>query len=62
VRFIEVRDDGPTAHSRPIGDFERAFDDPVFWRSLSNTFVFTAVSMALIVVLGKVQLRSPMKS
>lgn len=34
--------------------FQRAFDDPVFWRSLGNTFVFTAVSMLLIVVLGKV--------
>ncbi len=35
-------------------NFRRAFDDPVFWRSLGNTFVFTAVSMVLIVVLGKV--------
>jgi multiple sugar transport system permease protein len=35
-------------------NFERAFDDPVFWRSLGNTFVFTAASMVLIVVLGKV--------
>jgi multiple sugar transport system permease protein len=35
-------------------NFRRAFDDPVFWRSLGNTFVFTAISMALIVILGKV--------
>lgn len=35
-------------------NFRRAFDDPVFWRSLGNTFVFTAISMVLIVVLGKV--------
>ncbi|NKE61290.1 sugar ABC transporter permease [Lentzea sp. PSKA42] len=35
-------------------NFERAFDDPVFWKSLGNTFVFTLVSMVLIVVLGKV--------
>ena len=35
-------------------NFERVFDDPVFWRSLGNTFLFTAVSMALIVVFGKV--------
>jgi multiple sugar transport system permease protein len=35
-------------------NFERAFADPVFWRSLSNTLVFTGVSMVLIVVLGKV--------
>ncbi len=34
--------------------FRRAFDDPVFWQSLGNTFVFTAVSMVLIVVLGKI--------
>ena len=26
----------------------------MFWRSLRNTFVFTAISMVLIVVLGKV--------
>jgi multiple sugar transport system permease protein len=35
-------------------NFSRAFDDPVFWRSLGNTLVFTGVSMVLIVVLGKV--------
>lgn len=35
-------------------NFERAFDDPVFWQSLLNTLVFTGVSMVLIVVLGKV--------
>ncbi|HCT75291.1 MAG TPA: ABC transporter permease [Micromonosporaceae bacterium] len=35
-------------------NFERVFDDPVFWRSLRNTFLFTGVSMLLIVVLGKV--------
>jgi multiple sugar transport system permease protein len=37
-----------------LRNFERIFDDPVFWRSLGNTFVFTAISMVLIVVLGKV--------
>jgi ABC-type sugar transport system permease subunit len=35
-------------------NFAAIFHDPVFWRSLGNTFVFTAVSMVLIVVLGKV--------
>jgi multiple sugar transport system permease protein len=35
-------------------NFERAFDDPVFWRSLGNTLIFTGVSMVLIVLLGKV--------
>ncbi|WP_020519691.1 carbohydrate ABC transporter permease [Catelliglobosispora koreensis] len=35
-------------------NFEAAFSDPVFWRSLGNTFLFTSVSMVLIVILGKV--------
>ncbi|MEU4419825.1 sugar ABC transporter permease [Actinoplanes sp. NPDC024001] len=37
-----------------LRNFQRVFEDPVFWRSLGNTFVFTLISMALIVVLGKV--------
>src|SRR6266508_6305310 len=37
-----------------LRNFRRAFDDPVFWQSLKNTLVFTAISMALIVVLGKI--------
>jgi multiple sugar transport system permease protein len=37
-----------------LRNFERVFDDPVFWQSLGNTFVFTLISMVLIVVLGKV--------
>ena len=37
-----------------LRNFDLVFDDPVFWRSLWNTLIFTGVSMALIVVLGKV--------
>jgi multiple sugar transport system permease protein len=37
-----------------LHNFQRVFDDPVFWRSLGNTFIFTSISMLLIVVLGKV--------
>lgn len=37
-----------------FNNFEAIFGDPVFWRSLGNTFVFTGISMVLIVVLGKV--------
>jgi multiple sugar transport system permease protein len=37
-----------------LQNFDRIFDDPIFWRSLWNTFVFTAVSMLFIVVFGKV--------
>ncbi len=35
-------------------NFRLVFEDPVFWRSLWNTLIFTGVSMVLIVVLGKV--------
>jgi multiple sugar transport system permease protein len=37
-----------------LRNFERVFDDPVFWEALGNTLVFTAISMVFIVVLGKV--------
>src|SRR5690606_40015554 len=36
-----------------LRNFERAFGDPVFWRSLRNTFVFTTVSMVLVLLLGE---------
>jgi len=52
--FSDVTAGDPSFHWAGLRTFERALDDPVFWRSLRNTFVFTAVSMALIVVLGKV--------
>jgi ABC-type sugar transport system permease subunit len=37
-----------------LRNFKLVFEDPVFWRSLWNTLIFTGVSMVLIVVLGKV--------
>src|SRR5919107_5463148 len=37
-----------------LRNFDRIFADPVFWRSLRNTLVFTAISMLLIVICGKV--------
>jgi multiple sugar transport system permease protein len=37
-----------------LDNFRAIFDDPVFWKSLGNTMLFTGVSMVLIVVLGKV--------
>jgi multiple sugar transport system permease protein len=37
-----------------LRNFDAIFDDPVFWRSLWNTLIFTSISMVLIVVLGKV--------
>ena len=52
--FSDVTAGDPSFQWAGLRTFERALDDPVFWRSLRNTFVFTVVSMALIVVLGKV--------
>ena len=37
-----------------LANFRAIFDDPVFWRSLGNTFLFTTASMLFIVVFGKV--------
>ncbi len=37
-----------------LRNFAAIFSDPVFWVSLRNTFVFTAVSMLLIVIFGKI--------
>src|SRR6187401_513964 len=37
-----------------LRNFRRAFDDPVFWRALKNTLVYTAISMVLILLLARV--------
>jgi multiple sugar transport system permease protein len=52
--FSDVTAGDPSFDFVGLRNFQRAFDDPVFWRSLGNTFLFTIVSMVLIVVLGKV--------
>jgi multiple sugar transport system permease protein len=44
----------PTFNWAGLSAYRRAFADPVFWRSLWNTLVFTGISMALIIVLGKI--------
>jgi multiple sugar transport system permease protein len=36
-----------------LQNFEAIFDDPIFWRSLRNSLIFTAVTVALTVVLAK---------
>ena len=35
-------------------NFEAIFHDPIFWRALRNTLVFTAITMVLVVVLAKI--------
>lgn len=52
--FSDVTAGDPSFDWVGLRNFDRIFDDPVFWQALGNTFVFTAVSMALIIVLGKV--------
>jgi multiple sugar transport system permease protein len=52
--FSDVTAGDPSFDWAGLRNFRRAFDDPVFWRSLGNTLLFTVVSMVLIVLLGKV--------
>lgn len=52
--FSDVSAGDPSYDFVGFRNFTRVFDDPVFWRAVSNTFVFTLISMALIVLLGKV--------
>lgn len=52
--FSDVSAGDPSFNWAGVRNFTRAFDDPVFWRSLGNTFVFTGVSMVFIVLFGKI--------
>jgi multiple sugar transport system permease protein len=52
--FSDVTTGDPSYDWAGLTNFRRVFDDDVFWQSLQNTFVFTIVSMVLIVILGKV--------
>jgi multiple sugar transport system permease protein len=52
--FSDVTAGDPSFDWAGLSNYQHVFEDPVFWRSLRNTFVFTIVSMALIVVLGKI--------
>lgn len=51
--FSDVTTGDPSYNWTGLENFRRVFADQVFWQSLQNTFVFTVVSMLLIVVLGK---------
>jgi len=52
--FSDVTAGDPSYDWVGFQNFADIFDDPVFWRSLGNTFLFTLISMALILVFGKV--------
>jgi ABC-type sugar transport system permease subunit len=51
--FSDVTAGDPSFDWVGLDNFSAIFGDPVFWRALRNTLVFTVISMVLIVVLGK---------
>jgi multiple sugar transport system permease protein len=51
--FSDVTVGDPSFDWVGLRNFEGIFDDPVFWRSLRNTVIFTVISMALTIVLAK---------
>ncbi|MGI5167036.1 carbohydrate ABC transporter permease [Spirillospora sp. CA-253888] len=52
--FSDVTTGDPSFDFVGLDNFTAVFDDGVFWRSLWNTLLFTACSMVLIVVFGKI--------
>jgi len=52
--FSDVTGGDPTFDWVGWRNFDAIFADPVFWRALRNTLVFTVISMLLIVICGKV--------
>jgi multiple sugar transport system permease protein len=51
--FSDVSAGDPSFDWVGLENFRAILDDPVFWRSLQNTLVFTAIAMVLILVLAK---------
>ncbi len=51
--FSDVTTGDPSFDWVGLENFQAIFHDPVFWRALRNTLVFTVISMVLVVVLGK---------
>jgi multiple sugar transport system permease protein len=52
--FSDVTAGDPSYDWVGLRNFQRVFDDPVFWQSLWNTLIFTGVSMFFIVLFGKI--------
>jgi len=51
--FSDVTVGNPSFDWVGFDNFQAIFDDPVFWRSLRNTVIFTVISMLLVIVLAK---------
>ena len=52
--FSDVTAGDPSYNWVGARNYLRIFHDPVFWTSFENTLIFTAISMVLIVVFGKI--------
>jgi multiple sugar transport system permease protein len=52
--FTNVTVGSPGLHFTGLDTFQAVLHDPVFWTALRNTFVFTLVSQALVVVLSTI--------
>lgn len=52
--FSDVTAGNPSYDFVGTRNYTRIFADPVFWKSFENTLIFTAISMVLIVVFGKI--------
>lgn len=52
--FTDVTAGDPSLDWAGLSNFRAIFRDPIFWRSLRNTLVFTVVSMSFTVVLAKI--------
>jgi multiple sugar transport system permease protein len=51
--FSDVTVGDPSFDWVGFRNFDAIFDDPVFWRSLRNTVIFTVIAMAITVVVAK---------
>lgn len=52
--FSDITAGDPSFDWVGLRNYRAIFEDGTFWQSLGNTLVFTVISMALVVVLGKV--------
>jgi multiple sugar transport system permease protein len=50
--FTDVTTGDPSLDFVGLRSYRQVLDDPIFWRSLRNTLLFTGISMVLIVVLA----------
>jgi multiple sugar transport system permease protein len=52
--FTDITTGDPSLDFAGLRNYRAIFDDPIFWRSLRNTLLFTAISTVLTIVLANV--------